>query len=569
MTLSVVSETSAQATFCATIVDEWIRLGLTDVVLCPGSRSTPVALALARRRELNLHVRLDERSAGFVALGLARELKRPVGILVTSGTATSELHSAICEADLSAIPLIVITADRPPELHGVGAPQTMNQQHLFGTAVRSFIDPGVPVASAAPTWRALASRAFEAAAGVSDAPGPVQLNLPLRDPLDAEPSDLPPARPGSWRITHRGARPGVDLSSATMSVDRVLVVAGDGAPSGLAEHCAAQHFVLACDPRSGLRTRPRVVALADPILRSHAEALKPELVVLVGAPWASKVLGETIAEWARSGVRVVHLSSTPSLVDPHAVVGERVIADDEGLLVTIASLGKASSSAFVERWAAAEVAARSALDAALATTDSLSEPSIARLLGERRDVAVLTVSSSMPIRELEWFAPEVHAVVRSNRGVNGIDGVTSSAIGAALSGATTVCVIGDLAFLHDLSALVDGLGESPGSLVIVVVNNGGGGIFSFLPQASSVDEATFASLFHTARPINHELVVTGLGHRVQVVSNTGDFGSALDGSIGTPGISVVVANVSTPSGNVALHDRLNQAVASAISVAGI
>ena len=562
--MSVVSENNSQATFCATLVDEWIRLGLTDVVVCPGSRSTPFALAFARRKELRLHIRLDERSAGFVALGLARELGTPVAVLVTSGTAVSELHAAVCEADLSAIPLMVVSADRPPELQGVGAPQTMNQEQIFGTAVRSFINPGVAVDSAANTWRALAARVFEDAAGTLHTPGPVQFNVPLRDPLDALPGELPSPRTGPWRTAQRSEGGTLNVAAHLEGRSKVLVIAGEGAPKALPLVAAMKNWVLVGDPRSGFRGDEETIALADPILRSQADALMPELVMLIGAPWASRVLGETIAKWATRGVDVIHLGKHDTLVDPYAVISERFVADDEAIMDSLRRLPDLERSSFVEHWHRAEAAARHALDAALANTEALSEPLIARILGEHEGVQVLTVSSSMPIRELEWFAPVVRPTVRSNRGVNGIDGVMSSAIGAALTGKTSVCLIGDLAFLHDLSALVEGLGPVPGSLTVVVVNNGGGGIFSFLPQASTVEPSTFDALFHTARPVNHELLVAGLGHQVDVVATRSVFEEALRRRVGQSGLSVIVAEVGAPATNVALHDDLNQAISVAL-----
>src|SRR3984957_11313672 len=183
---------SVQATFAATLVDEWARGGVTDAVICPGSRSTPMALALAAR--LRVHVRLDERSAGFFALGLSMANGGPTVICVTSGTAAAELHAAVVEAHQGRVPLIVCTADRPPELHHVGASQTIDQVGLFTTSTRWACDPGVPDASVARTWRPLAARAVAEALDGPFGPGPVHLNLAFRDPLVGEPGPLPPGR---------------------------------------------------------------------------------------------------------------------------------------------------------------------------------------------------------------------------------------------------------------------------------------------------------------------------------------------------------------------------------------
>ena len=191
---SVPSPSVAQSTLAATLFDEWVRAGLTDVVLCPGSRSTPLSLAAARAPGVAVHVRLDERSAGFFALGRALATARPVVIVVTSGTAAAELHAAVAEADLARVPLIVVTADRPPELHGVGAAQTIDQRHLYGAMARRFEEPGVARAEASATWRPLASRLWNCAAGATGPAGPVHLNLAFVEPLIAAPGELPAPR---------------------------------------------------------------------------------------------------------------------------------------------------------------------------------------------------------------------------------------------------------------------------------------------------------------------------------------------------------------------------------------
>ncbi len=172
---------SVQATFCATLVDEWVRAGVDQAVVAPGSRSSPLALALAADDRIRVEVHIDERCAGFLALGIARATGRPPVVLTTSGTAAVELHPAVVEADLAGVPLLVCTADRPPELRGVGAPQAIDQIHLYGRSVRWFTDPGVADEAMASSWRALAARAVAEATG--DRSGPVHLNLPFREPL--------------------------------------------------------------------------------------------------------------------------------------------------------------------------------------------------------------------------------------------------------------------------------------------------------------------------------------------------------------------------------------------------
>ncbi|MEI6701385.1 MAG: 2-succinyl-5-enolpyruvyl-6-hydroxy-3-cyclohexene-1-carboxylic-acid synthase [Actinomycetota bacterium] len=562
------SEDNSQATFCATLVDEWVRAGLRHVVCCPGSRSTPMVLAVASRNELQLHMRLDERSAGFVALGLTRALGQVVPIIVTSGTAATELHAAVAEADLSGIPLLVVTADRPPELIGSGAPQTIVQRDLFGPMVRASLDPGVPFSGAAGTWRSLACRALEAARGANGTPGPVQLNLAFRDPLDGRPGELPVARKGAWTTAVPALEDSFAVGERTDTWESVLVIAGAGAPSGLAEIAATHSWALLGDPRSGLRSTNDVVTLADPILRADGaeRALKPDAVLLIGEPWASKVLATAVARWSSEGAEILHLSDRQQIQDPNHIVNQQFVGSSATLRATLHALPSSSTPTYRDLWRNCEAVAASALDTALERVDALSEPGIAKFLGTVAGIDTLTISSSMPIREFEWFAKNVLAKnVVANRGVNGIDGVVSSAIGAALAGGSGLCVVGDLAFLHDLSALVDGLGSVPGSLTVVVVDNGGGGIFSFLPQASSVEPANFERLFTTTRPVDQKLMLEGLGYDATVVTTHEEFAKALEATVGSIGLSFIVAKVGPPPTNVALHEVLNGAIASAVS----
>ena len=527
-----------------------------------------MVLAVANRDELHLHMRLDERSAGFVALGLARALCQVVPIIVTSGTAATELHAAVAEADLSGIPLLVVTADRPPELIGIGAPQTIVQRDLFGGMVRASLDPGVPFAGASATWRSLACRALDAARGANGTPGPVQLNLAFRDPLDALPGELPAARTAAWRTTASPLEGSFSLDGPIEAWESVLVIAGAGAPSGLAAVAAAHGWALLADPRSGLRSTNDVVTLADPILRTNGaeQALKPEVVLLVGEPWASKVLATTVARWASEGTTIFHLSDRQQLQDPNHIVSQQFVGSSTTLLATLQTFPSTSTSTYRDVWTHCEAVATSALSNALQHVDALSEPGIAKFLGKVAGIETLTISSSMPIREFEWFAKEVLAKnVVANRGVNGIDGVMSSAIGAALAGGTGLCVVGDLAFLHDLSSLVDGLGAVGGSLTVVVIDNGGGGIFSFLPQATTVAPATFDRLFTTTRPVDQKLMLQGLGYDATVVTTQEEFRQAVETTVGSRGLSFIVAKVGIPSTNVALHEVLNGAVAGAVS----
>lgn len=569
---------SVQATFAAILVDEWVRAGITDAVVCPGSRSTPLALALASRPELRVHVRLDERGAGFYAIGLALATGRPAPVCTTSGTAAVELHPAVVEAHHGRVPMIACTADRPPELHHVGAPQTVEQVGLFGGAVRWACDPGVPDASAAGTWRALAARALAEAGDGPLGPGPVHLNLAFRDPLVGEPGDLPPGRPGGapWHAGPPAAGAVVDPGSPPGSRGIVVAGRGCGPPErvlALAEHLG---WPVLADPRSGCRVaHPSVVAAADALCRQAdlRAALRPDTVLLLGAPWASAALSTLVVEAAGAGARVIAVDRWWAWTDPGRAVTE-IHRGDPGAWLAAASerWPGGVDDGWGARWRSAEATAQRAIDTVLAVEgDALSEPSLARtVLGAVPPGATVVASSSMPVRDLEWFAPPMADPPRvvANRGANGIDGVSSTAQGVAAAGrGPVVAVLGDLAFLHDVSSLarpatVAG-GEASGC-TLVVVDNGGGGIFDFLPQASAVDPVTFDRLFGTPQATDVASVARGFGLEVVEVGAAGELAAALR----APGdLRVVHARVPDRAANVALHERIHEAVASAAATA--
>ncbi len=283
---------------------------MAHAVVCPGSRSTPLALAVAAEPRIRLHVRLDERSAGFTAVGIGAATGLPALVVVTSGTAAAELHAAVVEADLGRVPLLVCTADRPPELRDVGAPQTIDQTHLFGRAPRWSADPGVPDEASRSTWRSLGSRSAAETRSGPRGPGPVHLNLPFREPLlgDADRGGVPAGRPDGrpWhRVEAARAAPGtgvVDELSAegVRPGTRGLIVAGHGCgdPAAVLDLAAALGWPVLADPRSGLRTAgSSVVSAADGILRApgFAAAHRPDVVVRLGERWASKVVTTFLA----------------------------------------------------------------------------------------------------------------------------------------------------------------------------------------------------------------------------------------------------------------------------------
>lgn len=572
------------ATYCATLVDEWVRAGIAHAVVAPGSRSTPMALALADRSEIALHVHHDERAAAFVALGIGLATGAPALVLTTSGTAAVELHPAVVEAHQAAVPLVALTADRPPELHHVGAPQSVDQQHLYGSAVRWFADPGAPAAEASGSWRSLASRVVAEATGNGAAPpGPVHLNLPFREPLLGSSGVLPPGRQGGapW---HRSTRslPTVDdevLRPFVAGAHRVVVVAGAGcgAPHTVLEAAGRAGWPVVADARSGCRLADgAVVTTADTWLRDDelATRLRPDLVVRLGEPPASKV----VAGWlTRSGAPQLAVHRYGAWFDPDRQATAVLHADPASVLDRLAALADGPADAGWRRsWADLEAAACEVLDRELEVVGSggLAEPGVARTVVARlrsRSDAALVVASSMPVRDVEWYGGTTGATrVLANRGANGIDGVVSTALGVALarrgSGAPTVALVGDVAFLHDANALL-GIAERGVDLSVVVVDNDGGGIFSFLPQASEVDPERFERLFGTPHGVDLAALSAAHGVPAEVVvgadaGGSAAFGVALDRAIDRGGVRVVVARTDRHA-NVAVHERLHRAVLAA------
>jgi 2-succinyl-5-enolpyruvyl-6-hydroxy-3-cyclohexene-1-carboxylate synthase len=552
---SVPSASEVQATFAATLFDEWIERGLHDVVLAPGSRSTPLAIAAAARSELNLHVRLDERSAGFFAIGRALVTSRPVVMVTTSGTAAAELHACVAEADLAFVPLIVVTADRPPELHGVGAPQTIEQAHLYGGMVRRFDDAFDVSIDASPRWRGEASGLWDAAFGGVTSPGPVHLNVGFVEPLIAEPRALPARLEPAPRLPRH--RDGNDLATLDLAGLSTLCVVGRGATPEMIDAGKALGWVVLGDA-----TARETLAHFDALLRSEefARRARPDVVVRLGGLPASKVLGERLREW---GARTIALSGAGFVADPDRLVSETY---DGVPSLDVKSLH--ANGDYVQLWRVASEIVERWLEELDAQEGELTEPLVARtVVAASNDAGVpLIVGSSMPVRDVEWWTPPRRTRVMANRGANGIDGVVSTALGVS-AGSRGVAFVGDLTMLHDVSGLVDGLGTAGGTCVLVVADNQGGGIFSFLPQSTILDEDRFELLFGTPRRHQLEVVAEAFGHVATTVSSVGDLRRAIDKGLASEGLHVVVAHVPSRGDNVDIHERWNEKVRELIEAA--
>jgi 2-succinyl-5-enolpyruvyl-6-hydroxy-3-cyclohexene-1-carboxylate synthase len=524
--------------FAATFVDELAEAGLRDVCISPGSRSAPLAIAFARHPAIRVLVHIDERSGSFFGLGLAKASGRPVALLCTSGTAAAEFHPAVIEAFHSQTRLLVLTADRPPELRDVGANQAVDQAHLYGSAVRWFFDPGPPDdGMGARAWRRLARRALTEALGPPA--GPVHLNLPLREPLtppagerpQAEPAGVasavftPVAQPTAHEIQHFG--------SALESSLRPLLVAGsmrDGGRlastvAGLAE---AGVPVLA-EPTSQLRL-PGTVASYEALLRDEAWAAeqRPDLVIRIGATPTSKPLNQWLAA---EPLRTLLVDPERAWSDPDLLATDVFRCDPLPLL---AGVRPRSRFEWAAEWAAADRAAGAALDETLGG-GPLHEGAVARALARGLPAgATLFVGSSMPIRAVDAFWPASADNPRflANRGASGIDGLVSTGLGvAAASAGPAVLLLGDLSVYHDMNGLL-ALGRHGVRATLVVLDNGGGGIFGFLPQAEHED--VFEELFLTPLGLRFDDIARLYGLDYAEVGVTADLEKALVGASTSP-----------------------------------
>ena len=553
-----VPSSDVQATFCATLVDEWSRLGLDRAVIAPGSRSTPLAVALAGDERWRTAVFHDERSAAFAALGYAASSGRPAVLLCTSGTAATHFHAAVAEADLSGLPMIVVTADRPPEARDVGAAQTIRQDGLFAAAVRWSHDPGVPDLAVASSWRSLARRLFGAASG--DPAGPVHLNLPFREPLVGVARSLPPASDAdpmllAPRVLDDDQR---DRWRRRARVKRPLLVVGRGAPRDVVDLATARGWPVIAESRS--RHSADAVTHFDSLLRvpEFADAHVPDLVVRIGDPPASK----TLAQWLiRHDVAQIHVSCDGRVFDPDHRVVTRVVTSASDVVALFETMPSCTDATWLTDWQSAEIAARRAVISALETMSmSTGAAAVVEFVNAFPDDGSLVISSSMPIRDVEWFAgPLGDRFVWSNRGANGIDGVVATGIGVALHrGGPVGVVLGDVALLHDSSSLA-GLASRGLDLRVLVIDNDGGGIFHHLPQATSVAPDVFETIYGT--PHGTDFAALGRAHGVSTVV-VGDR-ETMHRAARTPGPSLAIARTDR-DGDVAAHRELHARVATAL-----
>jgi 2-succinyl-5-enolpyruvyl-6-hydroxy-3-cyclohexene-1-carboxylate synthase len=527
-----VNPSTAQATV---LVDELVRSGVSEAVLSPGSRSAPLAFALHRADaagRLRLHVRIDERTAGFLALGLAKASGRPVPVVTTSGTAAVNLHPAVVEASFSGVPLLALTADRPPELRGVGANQTIDQIRLYGDAVVLFVD--LPAADdrvgQVAKWRAVAGEAVAALHR-----GPVHLNVPLREPLVPDGSEewveplATAVRPTPWS--------GVADTGEVMSLPegpRTVVIAGDGSPTAARRVAEAASWPLLAEPTSGARNGPNALASYRLVLEHLAGAI--ERIVVFGRPTLSRPVTRLLT---RADVEVVLVRGR--VASPTMGRTDVVQTDEVALGWVEKSAPRAEPDRWLQRWLDADAVAQKVVAEIVDGTADPSGPAIARAIADALPPgALLVVGSSASARDLDLAEPwddaatgsggasDGRRLVLANRGASGIDGTVSTAIGAALvHRGDAFALLGDLTFLHDSTGLVIGPTEPRPDLTIVVNNDDGGGIFGQLEPGAPELAGSFERLFGTSHGVDIASLCAATGTAHRLVTSIADLRDAL------------------------------------------
>jgi len=556
--------TDVAQSFAATFVDELAAQGVEFACVSPGSRSAPIAMALQRHPRIKVLVHIDERCGSFFAVGLGKATGKPAVVLSTSGTAAAEFHAAVIEAAYSRTPMIVLTADRPPELQGVGANQAIDQQHLYGSAARWFFDPGVPVElpNAARMWRRFAARAVAEAAG-----GPVHLNLPFREPLVPAPGHIPSAEaaPGQAITTGRllpNQGQVASLASALQRAQRPLVVAGalrDG--ERLAPALQRLGVPLLAEPTSQLRRVESGAAIEsyEALLRAGWSLQHgPDLVIRIGATPTSRVLNRWLAAAA----------APTFLIDPDRAwrdedhVATNVLAcDPQPLLEALPVVERAG---WREKWVGAGKRATAAIAATLVSTP-IHEGHVVRALSARLpDPGQVFIGSSMPIRAADSFWPLARPQQRffANRGASGIDGLVSSGLGIATGRdpSPTVLLLGDLSLYHDMNGLW-ALQRHGIRATLVICDNNGGGVFNFLPQAEHQD--VFEEIFATPLGLDLSQVARLYGLVYSPVSDRSGLEPAIADAIAAPTPTMVVVRFKRED-SVSGHRLCWEAAASAL-----
>jgi 2-succinyl-5-enolpyruvyl-6-hydroxy-3-cyclohexene-1-carboxylate synthase len=543
-------------------VDQLAFEGLEHVCVSPGSRSTPIALAFARHPDTTVHVHLDERASAFFGLGIAKSTGKAAAVVTTSGTAAAELFPAVVEASMSRVPLLLLTADRPPELRGVGASQTIDQTELFGTYVRTYHETRVPGEDPGEWgWRQRAE--FVMTTCFRHPPGPVHVNVPVREPLAPsidvrlEQAGRPVAEGSVFEAIP--AELGELLDEMCATPHGILVAgsirAGEPDVLRLAERLA---WPVLAEPTSGLRVpgtlaAGQFLAANEGFVADHV----PDMVVQVGAAPTTRA---GLAFVARAG-RLCIVDPDDLVADPGRSASRRVVVPLDRLVREIDRLPSRQDEGWLHDWREADDRARIAVDETIDAWNEPFEGRVARDVAERQpDGSTLVVGSSMPVRDLDlYMRPRDGLRVLANRGASGIDGFVSTALGVAATGTHTTALCGDLTLLHDIGSLVWSARRGPDA-VFVVPNNDGGAIFSFLPQRELQE---FEELFVTPHGTDLAAVSEAAGAGHELIRRADELIPAVERAHGGGGVHVIEVPTDRDD-NVRRHAEVHDAVASAL-----
>jgi len=590
--------------YVGAFVDELQRAGVRNVVICPGSRSTPLAMAFAAQPGMRIWMQVDERSAAYFGLGMAKRLCQPVALLCTSGTAAANFMPAVVEAKLTHVPLLVLTADRPHELRDNGAPQSIDQNRLYGTYVKWFVEVALPEATNV-ALRYIRTIAVRAAASVQANPaGPVHLNFPFREPLTPEPipgQSLPPVAQRdlvAWQGRPDNA-PFVEVREAPLDVPaattmgylmdmvrgarRGLIIVGPNDDLALVEPIVRLArrlgYPILADPLSQLRCgdhdQVMVLSSYDAFLRidSFIESAQPELILRFGAMPTSKPLLLYLKRYA--SCPLVIIDGHGGWEEPTQLASELFHANPaalcQALLDQREEIQPSVSQAWLTTWQDADKLTRQTLQYAVQDFNELFEGRVfTELAGLLPDGATLYTGNSMPVRDLDTFfwCSEHRIRIMGNRGASGIDGVVSSALGASAGAGPnepTVLVLGDLSFFHDLNGLLAARLYQL-DLIIVLINNDGGGIFSFLPQAAYPEH--FEQLYGTPTGLDFRLAVQMYGGQFQREESWEQFRKAVSQGLNTGGLHVIEIPTERTS-NVKMHRQLWEVIGKTLNERGI
>ncbi|TGA96065.1 2-succinyl-5-enolpyruvyl-6-hydroxy-3-cyclohexene-1-carboxylic-acid synthase [Sporolactobacillus shoreae] len=538
--------------YLTALIDEMVKSGVTDVVLSPGSRSTPLALLFANRKEISIYLDIDERSAGFLALGMAKARRKPVALLCTSGTAAANYFPATIEAFYSRVPLIVLTADRPYELQDVGAPQTIDQSGMYGSHVKRFAEIQIPEYDTRLIGhtRILCARAI--AAADSSPRGPVHLNFPLREPLlpdmkycSANPLELKSVSVKAGRVTLDAQTLSPIVQTIRKSRKGVIICGGldseefEEKITFLADKIG---FPILADPLSQLRrgthSLRNVIEGYDAFLRDAQAAtlFKPDLIIRFGAMPVSKALKIWI-ENQKTAQFVVDGGSRWR--DPSGSATEMIYCDESWFCKAITDAVPASSDdTWLNLWKRVNQETKDILSG-VGDEKTLNEEKVFFQLNRLLpDHSSLFIGNSMPVRELDTFlfTDQSDLKLFANRGASGIDGVVSTAVGVSLVRENTFLVIGDLSFFHDMNGLLAAK-QHRANLTIILINNDGGGIFSFLPQAS--EKKYFEALYGTPHGLDFAYTADLYGADYKKVDNWDEFGHSFLASFQKKGLKII------------------------------